>query len=63
MEKRSEIRDCNFERDTGIGDFSKRDSENDTFLWENGSKLYKENQAVIFGAKGLLFFYDPWPCH
>ena len=32
MEKGSEIRDCNFERDTGIGDLTKRDSENDTFF-------------------------------
>ena len=27
-EKGSEIRDCNFERDTGLGDFMKRDSGN-----------------------------------
>ena len=48
MEKGSEIRDCNFERDTGIGDFTKRDSGNDTFLWDKGSKMHKENQAVTF---------------
>ena len=32
MEKGSEIRDCNFDRDTGIEDFTKRDSGNDTFF-------------------------------
>ena len=30
-EKGSEIRDCNFERDTGFGDFTKRDPENVIF--------------------------------
>ena len=47
MEKGSEIRDCNFERDTEIGDFTKRKSGNDIFFGESGSKMYKENQERV----------------
>ena len=32
MEKGSEIQDCNFERDTGIGNFTKQDLGNETFF-------------------------------
>ena len=39
-------------RETGFGDFTNRDSGNDTFLWDDGSKMYKENQAVIFVNAG-----------
>ena len=41
MEKGNEIRDCNFERDTGIGNFTKRDSGNDTFSGKVGRKCTK----------------------
>ena len=52
VEKGREIRDCNFERHTGIDDFTKRDSGNYNFFWKSGLKMYKKNQAVIFGNVG-----------
>ena len=41
-EKRNEIRDCRFERDTGFGNFTKRDSGN-VDLWNRdpGSPVTK----------------------
>ena len=53
-EKGSEIRDCNFERDTGFGDFTKRDLGNVILKSrDSGSPLTKmvenvRNQPVIF---------------
>ena len=49
MKKRSRILDFNFEQDMAIDDFTKQDlGNNSTFFSKNWSKMYKENQAVIF---------------
>ena len=46
------IRDCRYERDTGFGNFNKRDSGNIAFKnprsGKSGDKICKENQAVFF---------------
>ena len=46
VEKGGEIRDCNFERDTRFGDFTKRDSGNDIFFFwkKKGKKCTKRIQ-------------------
>ena len=41
MKRGSEIRDCNFEWETGIGDFAKWDSRNDTFSRKMGQNCTK----------------------
>ena len=61
MEKGSEIRDCNFERDTGISDFTKRDSGNDTFFsGKVGRKCRKRIKLYVnvgnSGAKSCSTF-------
>ena len=47
MEKGNEIRDCRYERDTGFGNFTKRDSGNVAFRnrypGSPMTKMYKEN--------------------
>ena len=51
MEKEDEIRDCNYDLDTGFGDFNKREREiplkrnRDSGIPD--TEICKENQAVI----------------
>ena len=46
MEKGNEIRDCNFERETGIGNFTKQDSRNDTqFLGKWVENVQRESSC------------------
>ena len=46
-----EIRDCNYDRDTGFGDFNRRESGNVTLRNRDSgipeTEIFKENQAVI----------------
>jgi len=47
-EKRNEIRDCNYDRDTGFGDFNRRESGNVSLKKPRfGNSRDKENQAAI----------------
>ena len=47
-ERGDEIRDCNYDRDTGFGDFNKRESGNVALNKPRfGTEICKENQAVM----------------
>ena len=52
-EKRDEIRDCNYDRDTGFGDFNRRESGKVALKkprfgnFHAETEIRKENQAVI----------------
>ena len=50
-EKGSEIRGCNFERDTGFGDFTKRDSGNVILKSrDSGSPLTKMYETNLLSS-------------
>ena len=51
-EKEDEIRDCNYDRDAGFGDFNGRESGNVALNRDSGipeTEICKENQAVVLG--------------
>ena len=58
-EKRNEIRDCRFERDTGFGNFTKRDSGN-VDLWNHYQfeAIHVVDKDLVYGAcvKGKSIF-------
>ena len=49
--KGDEIRDCNYDRDTGFGDFNRQESENialnKTEIRETETRVRKENQRCL----------------
>ena len=52
VEKGREIRDCNFERDTGIGDFTKRDSDNYNFFLEKWvENVQRESSCNLYECR------------
>ena len=53
LEKRSEIRDCNFDRDTGFGDFWKRDSGNVNLNSRDSGGLLRKSSCHLVGMSEI----------